>query len=120
MILGYNEAQEVNGRFYEFEYSIKVIRDGMSKNFECFKDNNKTEVVLLRKIYCRRFEDVVHAISEWNRMAKGLCNIYEYNLIGQKSTDSYTASEVVDKIYKENNFKYLAHLSQIGGTDFIM
>jgi hypothetical protein len=119
MILGYDEAKKVGGRFYEFSYETSIMRSNKCEHFGCFKDNDKLIFKLNTSVFCWSEKDFEHVVSTWQSQAGGLLDMYAYRSIGKVSQQGYTAEEVVDLIYKRNNFKYLAHLTTIGSIDFI-
>jgi hypothetical protein len=120
MILGYEEARQESGRFYEYEYLTIVTRKKESENFGCFKGKNNQIFSVRQKIYCWSDKCFDTIIAEWERMSCGLNGIYSYTPIGKTSPQSFTPEQVVEAIYKRNNFKYLANLITLGGIDVIM
>ena len=104
MLLGYEESKEVHGRFYEFKYKTIVRRNSKSEHFKCFKGNEFNTFELVTSIFCRDLKSFEHIINSW----KDLFGIYSYVPIGSVSPNkSYIAPEVVELIYKRNNFKFV-------------
>jgi hypothetical protein len=120
MILGYKEARQESGRFYEYEYEITVVKTEASKHFVCFKDNDKDSFSFTNKVYCWSDKSFDHVVGEWQRMAQGLLDIYSYKAIGKTVPQSFTPEQVLDRIYARNKFQFLANLVTYGSTDVIM
>lgn len=104
MLLGYEESKEVHGRFFEFKYKTVVRRNSKSEHFGCFKGNEFNTFELVTSIFCRNLKSFEHIVNSW----RCLYGIYNYIPLGQvRSSGSYIAPEVVELIYKRNNFKYV-------------
>lgn len=119
MIMGYEEAKQVDGRFYEFAYRTIVNRTPQSEHFGCFKGNNLKVFILETNAYFWNEKCFEHMLNEWNRNANGCVSMYEYHSLGQTERRSFTATEALERIYARNNFKYLAHLVTFGSMEYI-
>jgi len=120
MIIGYNEAREISGKFYEFQYETIVIKTEASKDFICFKDNDKESFTFTNNVFCWDEKCFNHLVNNWQGMAERVLGIYSYRPIGQVASHGYTAEQVVDLIYTRSNFRFLAHLITYGSFDVIM
>ena len=117
MICGYDEAKEVDGRFYEFKYRVFVKRTARTERFECFKDNDLQVFEYDRSVFCHNESDFNHLINEAWRDGTGT---YSYASIGQeKPVKSYTASDVVQLIYDRFRFKFLCHYCLSGSIEYL-
>lgn len=119
MILTFEEARRLGGRFYEFEYATIVSRTEQSKHFGCFANNDSDTFVLKQKIYGWDAKDIMHMINEWNSKSAGPCSMYNYVFLSQTSRQSYTPEQVLERIYASNGFKFLANLITLGSIDVI-
>jgi hypothetical protein len=119
MIIGSEEAKQISGRFFEYEYETTVARIPGSENFGCFKGNDLKEFKIVQKVYCWSDKCFDHVMNGWRTTAKGLLSMYSYRGLGKTCERSFTASEVCERIYKNNNFKYTASLITIGAIDII-
>ena len=113
MILTYDEAQKVNGKFFEYEYETIVVRNENSKHFGCFKGNENLTFKIVQKIYCTSDKWFNHLMDNWEKAANGLLSMYSYKGLGRTCEQSFTALQVVDRKYKANNYKYLAYLDDL-------
>ena len=114
MILGFEEAKEVKGRFTEFAYMVRIKRCEKTENFKCFQGNELEifEYVESKFFYTER--NALHIIDSWRSDG-----VYSYVLMGEVSRKSYTAEEVVSLKYQRNNFKYLSYFMTVGSIDYI-
>jgi len=110
MILGYEESKDVHGRFYEFLYKTIVKRNQKSEHFGCFKGNNLQVFELTTSIFCHDVNSFLHIVNGWNDPF----GVYTYVPIGEVSPiRSYIPYEVVELMYRRNNFKYLLHYNDL-------
>jgi hypothetical protein len=56
---------------------------------------------------------------KWTGLANGLLSMYSYYGLGKSHASGFLATEVVDRIYLRNNFKYLANLVDYGAVETI-
>ena len=115
MTLTYDEAQKTSGRFFEYEYETTVIRNDKSKHFGCFKDNDNPTFRIVQKVYCTSDKWFDYIMSKWEKAANGLLSMYSYKGLGRTCEQSFTAMQVVERKYKDNNYKYLAYLDDLTG-----
>lgn len=116
MILGFDEAKTVDGRFIEFSYLVCVKRNQMSKGFRCFQDNDLEIYEYEDSKFFHNEADAIHVLDSFNGHHY---DIYSYRYMGRVSRMSYTAEEVVALRYQRNDFKYLSHLLTSGSIDYI-
>lgn len=114
MILGFEEAKKVKGRFIEFAYKVKIKRCKKTENFKCFK-GNELEIFEYEETKFFYNKNIASQIIESWRSD----GVYSYVLIGAVSEKTYTAEEVVRLKYQRNNFKYLSYLTTVGSIDYI-
>ena len=119
MILGYEDAKKVDGRFQEFEYLTIVQRNEENKDFACFKDNDNETFTLRCFVYCWNVRCFDHLLDSWNSGCTGLNSMYSYSGIRITNRTSYNAVQVLDRIYERNKFNYLPHLMISGNVEYI-
>ena len=119
MLIGYEEAKQISGRFYEFEYETTVTRIPGNENFGCFKGNNLKEFKIKQKVYCWSDKCFDHVMNGWRAVANGLLSMYSYKGLGKTTEQSFNAIQVCERIFKEHNFKYTASLIQLGAIEII-
>jgi hypothetical protein len=122
MILTIDDAiKNVDGYFYLYHYSCIVKRIAGTEHFGCFKDNDLQEVTVPCIIFCHSDKDFDYFMGECNRKSNGLLKMYSY--VGHGRVGSidkiYYGHEAVRYIYEVHNFKYLAHLVEIGSREYI-
>ena len=118
MIIGYAEAKEISGRFYEFEYETTVTRNPTSQNFGCFKDNKKRKFKVVQKVYCWDDRCFDHIMNNWSKAANGLLSMYSYKGLGKTTQQSFNATQVIERMYA-NGVKNCANLITLGSIDII-
>lgn len=119
MIIGSNEAKQISGRFYEYEYETIVTRTPESQHFGCFKGNSLKEFKIVQKVYCWSDKCFDHIIKDWTKTAKSHLSMYNYRGLGRTCENSFTATQVCERIFKEHGFKHLPNLVQYGSIDVI-
>lgn len=120
MILTFDEAKNVNGRFREFKYICTVTRTEQSKDFGCFMGNDLKTFELECYVY---FYDESHFIDWlWNLNLKcnGLLSMYSYKHTPYCLKDKFSATQVLERIYERTNYKYTVNLITSGSIDYIM
>lgn len=114
MILGFEEAKDIDGRFIEFAYMIKIKRCEKTENFKCFQGNELEIFEYEDTKFFRNESDALHIIDAWRSDG-----VYSYVLMGAVSKKSYSAEEVISLKYQRNNFKYLSYFTTVGSIDYI-
>lgn len=117
MLCGYEEAKNVDGRFYEFKYRTFVKRTKKTERFKCFKDNDLQVFSRDESVFCHNESDFNHLVnSAW----KDSTGVYSYASLGQeKPVKSYTASDVVQLIYDRYRFDRLCHYIESGSIEYL-
>ena len=119
MILTLDDSKHVDGRFNEYQYRTTVARTPLSEHFGCFKDNNHSYFSIVHSVFCRNDRDFNYIMEQWEKQATGILSMYSYERLNRVGLQSYSATQVLEKVYAEGNFKYLLNILTYGSIEII-